>query len=170
MCPPPRSCNNARAAMWCAWPGRCWPSACTATAWALCQTPCVPWPRRTTTTVTTGHRILNVPWKSWRSVVLHSDYNGSIVDCRNLCRGNKWRVMWCDPYSPTPGASSCCCCSTTLAPSSSMGSCPCLPSRHWKQHETRACGSTSQQIRCYWRHLLWSRTMDGCRGGKALHV
>lgn len=46
-------------------------------------------------------------------------------------------MMWCHPCRPTPGASSCCCCSTTVEPSSSMDSCPCRPSKHWKQHESR---------------------------------
>lgn len=150
MCWPQRSSNNVRAATWWAWLGRCWPSACTATAWAPFRTHRVQWPQRAAT-VTTGRCVLSVLEKCCRS-----DDTSAIPSLSQPWKrfAERISVMWCHLRRPTPGVSLCCCCSTTSGPSSSMDSCPCQLSKPWKQHETHSCEFSGQQTSWHWHYVL----------------
>lgn len=95
------------------------------------------------------------PVITWQN---YNYYKYSSFDCPGEVLEVSWLVLWspfivlalenfaedlsvllCHPRRRTPGVSSCCCCCTTLGPSSSTDSCPCLLSKHWKQHETHFC-------------------------------
>lgn len=134
----PHSFNSAPAATWWVWLGRCWPSACTATAWALFRTHRVQWSKTAATITIGGGRVLIVRHRSWRSADCYSGHP-SLSWLTGTLQSNfaeELSVLWCRSCRPTTGVSFSCCCCTTLEPSSSMESCPCLLSKHWKWHET----------------------------------